>query len=61
MKDKRNIVLEYQQFCFNNRFVENSASASMFAETYLNKDTKINRHRIYALYKYIDEKELSYG
>jgi hypothetical protein len=57
MKDKRNIVEEYQQFCFNNRFVENSASASMFAEIYLNKDTKVNSQRIAMLYAYIETKE----
>lgn len=57
MADKRNIVNEYQQFCFNNRLVESYETASYFAELYLNKETKINGRRIASLYAYIDSKK----
>ena len=58
MKDKRNIIEEYQVFCFNNCCIENSSSASLFAELYLNKETKINARRISTLYAYIENKEI---
>lgn len=52
--DKRDIVKEYQDFCFKEHLVESHSTASFFCETYLKKDTKVNSKRIAQVYQYID-------
>lgn len=51
---KKDVVSEYQEFCKRNLLTENMASASYYAEMYLNKETKANSQRIAKLYSYID-------
>lgn len=55
-KDKRDIILEYQQWCNRNYLAEVMSTASYFAELYLNKETKINNQRIAKLYEYVEER-----
>lgn len=55
-KDKRDIILEYQQWCNRCCYAEVMSTASWFAELYLNKETKINGQRIAKLYAYVEER-----
>lgn len=55
MQDKRDVLKEFMTFCHNNFLVENSNSASFFAEKNLNKETKINGVRIKKLYAYAEQ------
>lgn len=56
VKDKRDVVKEYQEFCERNRLVESVSTASFWCEMYLKRDTKINLYRIKKIYEYIESK-----
>lgn len=52
--DKRDVIKEFQDFCYRGRYVEDMTTASYFCELYLNKETKINGQRITRIYEYIN-------
>ena len=56
VKDKRDVVKEYQEFCERNRLVESVSTASFWCEMYLKRDTKINLYRLEKIYEYIESK-----
>lgn len=51
---KKDVISEYKEFCNRNLLTENMASASHYAEMYLNKKTRANSKRIEKLYSYIN-------
>ena len=55
LKDKRNVILEYQEFCKKEHLAESPSTASFWCETHLKKDTKINQQRIAEILKYIEK------